>query len=79
VLLVGHNPGLEEFLAGLTGRHERLPTAALAHLELDIERWQDFTPQTSARLVQLQRPKEVAPGDAPQAGDTQQDGSPNPE
>ena len=79
VLLVGHNPGLEELLAELTGRHERLPTAALAHLELDIERWQDLTPQTRARLVQLQRPKELAPGDAPQAGDTQEDGSSIPE
>jgi phosphohistidine phosphatase len=44
VLLVGHNPGLEELAAGLTaGSSDRLnlhlPTAALAHLQLEIFWW----------------------------------------
>jgi phosphohistidine phosphatase len=41
VLLVGHNPGLEDFFARLTERVEHLPTAAMARLELKTDRWRD--------------------------------------
>ncbi|QWZ07045.1 histidine phosphatase family protein [Nocardioides panacis] len=34
VLLVGHNPGLEELVEHLTGEHVRLPTSALAVLDV---------------------------------------------
>ena len=33
-LLVGHNPGLEELVAGLTGEPIRMPTAALAVIDV---------------------------------------------
>ena len=36
LLVVGHNPGLEELVAGLTARAVTLPTAALAHIRLDV-------------------------------------------
>jgi phosphohistidine phosphatase len=64
VLLVGHNPGLEELLAALIGQYERLPTAALAHVELEFDRWQDFAPPVAARLARLWRPKEFPADDA---------------
>ena len=43
-LLVGHNPGLEEVVAGLCSNnsaypHIQLTTATFAHLELDIFSW----------------------------------------
>ena len=38
-MLVGHNPGLEELLEALTGTARSLSTAALACIELDIEKW----------------------------------------
>jgi phosphohistidine phosphatase len=43
-VLVGHNPGLEELASGLcgTGRADsfvRMPTATLAHLTVDTNRW----------------------------------------
>src|SRR5215813_3222366 len=41
VMMVGHNPGFEELLAALTGDARRLPTAALACIEFDIEQWSD--------------------------------------
>ena len=34
VLLVGHNPGLEELASGLTGRIVPMPTSAIAVLEI---------------------------------------------
>lgn len=44
VALIGHNPGLEELIAGLCAGgalnlNFRLPTAALAHIELELSRW----------------------------------------
>jgi phosphohistidine phosphatase len=47
VLLVGHNPGLEDLVAGLctsgAGRlNLRLPTAALAYQLLNIRQWQQM-------------------------------------
>ncbi len=47
VLLVGHNPGLEELICLLTGGMDaapmvRLPTAGLACLALDIKAWSEI-------------------------------------
>lgn len=59
VMLVGHNPGMEEFLAELSGQHEAFPTAALAQVELDLDDWSAFSDATSARVVQIWRPREM--------------------
>ncbi|HEY0384629.1 MAG TPA: histidine phosphatase family protein [Pyrinomonadaceae bacterium] len=59
VLLVGHNPGLEELLEALTGEVRHLPTAALAHMTLNVERWAGACEQTG-ELVRLVKPKELA-------------------
>ncbi|GIW81776.1 MAG: phosphoglycerate mutase [Gemmatales bacterium] len=58
-MIVGHNPGLEEFLELLTGQHERLPTAALAHVALPIDSWSELDANTPGKLVQIWRPKEL--------------------
>jgi len=39
VMLVGHNPGLEELLEHLTGEAQRMPTAALASISLELDKW----------------------------------------
>ncbi len=57
LLVVGHNPGLEELVACLTGCAEALPTAALAELELDLQSWSKLEESTPARLVNLWRPR----------------------
>lgn len=59
VLVVGHNPGLENWLTRLIGRIEAFPTAALAQIELPIESWLDLSPNTRGTLKQLWRPKEI--------------------
>ena len=53
VMCIGHNPGLEELLTVLTGKRERLPTAALAHIEIAIDEWSALGKNASARLVDL--------------------------
>lgn len=59
VMIVGHNPGLEDVVAQLTGELESLPTAALAQIDLPIDRWPDLTTSTRGTLVGLWRPKEL--------------------
>ena len=41
VMLVGHNPSLEELTEILCGQSPTYPTAALATVELSVERWDD--------------------------------------
>jgi len=41
VMLVGHNPSLEEFTERLCGWTPSFPTAALATIALTVEKWND--------------------------------------
>jgi phosphohistidine phosphatase len=61
-VMVGHNPGFEELTASLAGIDEddvRLPTAALAHLEFDVDHWDDAQ-QGTGRLIAITTPKKLA-------------------
>jgi phosphohistidine phosphatase len=60
VMVVGHNPALEDFLEVLTGQFERMPTSAVARVELEIESWQDLAVPPGGRLVDVWRPRELA-------------------
>lgn len=59
VMLVGHNPDLEDFLEMLTGQPEVMPTATLAQVALPIQQWGDLSPKTKGTLVNIWRPKEL--------------------
>ena len=59
VMIVGHNPGLEELVEQLTGERQDLPTAALAQISLPIDRWRDLKLSTRGTLVSLWRPREL--------------------
>jgi phosphohistidine phosphatase len=59
VMIVGHNPGLEELVAQLTGERQDLPTAALAQIVLPIDRWRDLGRSTRGTLVGHWRPKDL--------------------
>lgn len=74
VLLVGHNPGMEELALALTKpprteagrRHVRrlrkkFPTAALAVLDFDATAWTGILPQRG-RLLAFVRPKDLSSG-----------------
>jgi phosphohistidine phosphatase len=65
VMLIGHNPGIEQLALSLAGDGEKLadvrrkyPTAALATLELE-GRWSELEPGT-ARLADFVKPKQLA-------------------
>ena len=57
-MVVGHNPGLESLVELLSGESERMPTAALARVEFEIDDWRDFVGE-GGRLRDLWRPKEL--------------------
>ncbi len=59
VMVVGHNPGLEELVEALTGTAAQMPTAALAQVELPVAQWRDVNEETLGRLVQLWRPRDL--------------------
>jgi phosphohistidine phosphatase len=56
-MIIGHNPGVEGFVRFLTGVAERMPTAALAVIELDIYRWEEIDARTGT-LRSLIRPRD---------------------
>ena len=60
VMVVGHNPGLEELVAMLTDEWARLPTAALAEIKLNISNWADLGYEPVGKLGKVWRPKELA-------------------
>lgn len=59
VMAVGHNPGLEVLLEVLTGAAEWLPTAALAHVELPVDSWEEVREYIGGELVDLWTPKQI--------------------
>jgi phosphohistidine phosphatase len=58
VMVVGHNPGVDELVAELTGEDEHLSTGSIARIELPIDRWGDLSAETEARLDTIWRPRE---------------------
>ncbi|MDQ1228896.1 histidine phosphatase family protein [Sphingomonas sp. SORGH_AS_0879] len=67
VLMVGHNPGLEDLVLDLTLASElrervedKYPTATVAQMTLPIDRWNEAQPH-SATLVAFIRPRDLDP------------------
>jgi phosphohistidine phosphatase len=59
VLMIGHNPGFEGIVAYLTGKMVPMPTAGLAVVRFDLEKWSDIEAGIGM-LVDVIRPKEAA-------------------
>ncbi len=59
VMIVAHNPGLEAYLQIIDGEIEALPTAALGHLVLAIDNWEDISLDTMGDLIGFWTPKEL--------------------
>ena len=58
VLLVGHNPGIEELLALLTGEQQRVTTANFAKIKLRATKWSGNL-SNKGTLEWIVRPKEI--------------------
>lgn len=62
VLVVGHNPDIEQLLAILTRKEIIMPTCSLAVVNLPVKRWVDLTKSTKVELRKVWRPKELPHG-----------------
>jgi len=70
VLMIGHNPGLEDLIFDLVPDdgssplrdvvEQKFPTATFAVLELAVESWRDIT-DGCGKLVELKRPRDLDP------------------
>ena len=59
VMIVGHNPGLEDLVGHLTGQRVELPTAALVHISLRVNQWGEVAAARDAELVDIWRPRDM--------------------
>ncbi|MGD2077873.1 MAG: histidine phosphatase family protein [Chloroflexota bacterium] len=59
VMIVGHNPGIEDLVEQLTGEWHRMPTAALAEVRLAIEEWSSLEDDATGRLEDLWLPRDL--------------------
>ena len=70
VMIVAHNPGMEDLATALSGSgpaelldrlHRKYPTAALAVIEFDVPTWSDVAPGTG-HLAHFVRPRDLEEG-----------------
>jgi phosphohistidine phosphatase len=59
LMFVGHNPGLEDLVEQLSGTWEVMPTAAVAHFDLNVKSWDELKLPFQATIKNLWRPKEI--------------------
>lgn len=60
VMLVGHNPGMEELLALLVGAEQHMPTASLARVVLSSKKWDKILAEKGV-LESFVRARELKP------------------
>jgi len=56
VLIVGHNPGLEDLVSRVSGEHHDLVTAALVELAVPIDRWSELDLTIAASIEATWQP-----------------------
>ena len=56
VLIVGHNPVLEEVVEMLTGEIQLMSTFSLAHVKLHVDSWLEIDNKIKGKLAGIWRP-----------------------
>jgi len=59
ILVVGHNPGIEQLSYRFSGQAESFATGTLAQIEFDLGAWGEISIETSGRLRNIWRPREL--------------------
>lgn len=58
-MLLGHNPTMSSALDFFCDEYEKFPTAAIAYIEFDIERWDALLENYRGKLLGYWTPKEI--------------------
>lgn len=58
-MVIGHNPGMDDFLELVCDECGHMPTACVAYIKYPIEGWLDLRTETLGELVHLWEPREI--------------------
>jgi len=59
VLIVGHNPGLEELVELLTGEIHLMPTCSLAHVKFRVDKWSEIDNKIKGQVAEIWQPRDL--------------------
>jgi len=59
ILLVGHNPAIEEVIERITAEKRIMKTCSLAHIDLSIDSWKNFHYRKKYKLIDLINVREL--------------------
>lgn len=59
LMVLAHNPGMEQMISSLKGQFEELPTSGLAVFQLDILGWDTFHANTPVKLLACVTPRDL--------------------
>jgi phosphohistidine phosphatase len=59
VLMVGHNPGLEQLVNMLSGEEHTMPTCSLVHVQLRMNGWTEIDYETQGKLLGIWNPRDL--------------------
>jgi phosphohistidine phosphatase len=62
LMIVGHNPEMEEALSLFTGIREHVPTCCVIWLQIDVQHWSELPDHPKAQLKAMWKPKEIYAG-----------------
>jgi phosphohistidine phosphatase len=62
LMIVGHNPEMEEALYFFAGIHDHVPTACVIWLQIDVQHWSELPDHPNAQLKAVWKPKELYAG-----------------
>jgi phosphohistidine phosphatase len=60
VLVVGHNPGLEELLENFTGEAQIMRTCTLAHMKFSMDSWLELDYKSKGQLAGIWQPHDLS-------------------
>ncbi|MFZ0897294.1 MAG: histidine phosphatase family protein [Candidatus Nitrosopolaris sp.] len=59
VLIVGHNPGLEDLVELLTGEIHLMPTCSLAHVKFRVDKWSEIDNKIKGQIGEIWLPRDL--------------------
>ena len=59
VMIVGHNPEMDDFLQMACDEYDHMPTGAVAVVQFPVERWSELSEVMPGKLLNLWRPREI--------------------
>lgn len=59
VLMIGHNPGIEELVGMITGEEHIMPTCSLVHIQYPVDNWNEISYKTIGKLLGTWQPREL--------------------